>query len=147
MREKYIFCLFTILIGIYLFSCSGSKSKPTSFVKEGKYSFILSDTADIKLCDGTILIETTQTDKIFGKYEITKKYVDTINGLNSDMGYFEGKADKKTNSIFINLNPKIADANVFIDAKVSDDSLIGDWRYSTLNGIQNKGKFKAVFNE
>jgi hypothetical protein len=47
-------------------------------------------------------------------------------------------------NISINMNPKIADANLFISAKISGDSLNGTWMYSTMKGVQQAGLFKSV---
>ncbi len=148
MKNKLIIVLFlSVSFGILFFSCSGS-NKNSGLIKQGKYSFLLSDSLDNKMCDGALTVESTDNDKLIGKYEITKKYVDKIKGISSsDKGYFEGTVDSKKKTIFINMNPKLSDANLFINAHPAGDSLIGDWNYSTMMGIQQVGKFKAVLSE
>ena len=78
MRNKLtIVVLISITFGILFFSCSGS-NKNSGLIKQGKYLFLLSDSSDNKMCDGALTIESTDNDKLIGKYEITKKYIDKI---------------------------------------------------------------------
>ena len=141
MRYTTLFVI--VLIGSYLFSCSGSKP-PTNFVvKDGKYNFFFFDTANSKKCDGNLTLENAYPNKIFGKYNVVNRNQDTIPGFNYNKGYYEGTTTDKGNTIFLNMNPKIADANLFVNANVVGDSIVGTWNFSTLKGIQDRGIFKA----
>jgi hypothetical protein len=44
----------------------------------------------------------------------------------------------------INLNPQMADNNVFLEGILTGDSLNGSWNWSTFIGITNSGTFTAV---
>jgi len=41
------------------------------------------------------------------------------------------------------MNPKLADANVFVEARVYRNSLAGEWSFNTNKGIKSTGKFVA----
>ena len=138
--------LFILFLGFYLFSCSSSKPT-TQIIKDGKYNFAFYDTAANKKCDGNLTLENAESNKIFGKYKVVNRSSDTIPGLNYTKGYYEGTVDTKTGSIFMNMNPKIADANLFVNSILKADSLIGTWNFSTMKGIQSRGIFKAALSE
>jgi hypothetical protein len=53
-----------------------------------------------------------------------------------DLKCFYNEKEKFVN---INTNPKIADANVFINANVTSGKLTGSWNYSTFRGKDNEG--------
>jgi hypothetical protein len=146
LNFRILFILF-VIFGFYFFSCSGSQNKAPGAIKEGKYNFMLSDSMENKISDGELTIQFGKAGKIFGKYTITKQYVEKINGISGSKGNFEGTVNDTLQTIFINMNPRIADSNMFINAKANGDSLNGDWNFSTLFGIQQKGKFKAGFVE
>ncbi|HIA79365.1 MAG TPA: hypothetical protein EYO07_04300 [Candidatus Marinimicrobia bacterium] len=44
----------------------------------------------------------------------------------------------------INLNPQMADNNVFLEGILAGDSINGNWNWSTFIGITNSGTFTAV---
>ena len=44
----------------------------------------------------------------------------------------------------INLNPQMADNNVFLEGVLAGDSINGNWNWSTFIGITNSGTFTAV---
>ena len=135
---SYIF----LLLGICFYACSGSNSN-TDKTQLIKYNFVMTDSNNTSLSEGELVVESFLAKKISGNYKITKMYADKVNGLKSK-GKFEGTADDQMQNISINMNPKIADANLFITAKVSGDSLNGTWAYSTIKGVTSAGFFKSV---
>jgi hypothetical protein len=103
----------------------------------------MTDSNNTSLSEGELVVESFLAKKISGNYKVTKMYVDKINGLKSK-GKFEGTADDQMQNININMNPKLADANLFITAKVTGDSLNGTWDYSTIKGVTSAGFFKSI---
>ena len=139
---SYLFVSF-LLISVLFFSCSGSVNKNYDKIQKGKYSFIFEDSLGNKLTEGIFTVESINFQKVNGVYEVKNMFVDKINGLNSKGGNFEAQMDSSMKNLSINMNPKIADANLFINAMVKKDSLIGDWYFSTMRGKQNPGLFRA----
>lgn len=151
MRRKGI--LFVILYAslIFCYSCSSSDSTKSHNIKnnefkKGDYIFSFSDSLGSKLIDGTMTLDTN-TEKFSGSYQVTQKYVDTFQGLSTMKGILSGTYSKADNKLFINMNPKLADANVFINGKVYRDSLVGEWNFTTIMGVQMKGNFIATPKE
>lgn len=151
MRRKGI--LFVILYTslIFCYSCSSSDSskhhnlKNNEF-KKGDYNFSFSDSLGSKLIDGTMTLDTN-AENFSGSYQVTQKYVDSFQGLSTMKGMLSGTYSKMDNKLFINMNPKLADANVFINGKVYRDSLVGEWNFTTMMGVQMKGSFIAIPKE
>lgn len=139
--NKFFFLLVPV-VSIFVLSCSGSKYTAVD-IKTGNYSFSMSDSTGNTLVDGDMKIDTTESVKVFGTYSFTKKYVSDFPGLSTMGGNFGGTYEKSTGMVHLNMNPKIADANVFINAKVFRNSLAGEWSYSTIKGIKATGKFVA----
>jgi hypothetical protein len=134
-----------VLIPLFVISCSSSKYSAVNF-KTGNYGFSMSDSTANTLIEGTMKLDTNAGGKIYGSYSITKKYVNDFPGLSTMTGSCEGTYVKSEGMIHLNMNPKLADANVFISAKIYRNSLAGDWAFSTFrNAISNKGKFIATY--
>ena len=136
-----IFFPLIFIVSLFLLSCSGSKYSAQS-VKPGNYSFSMSDSTGNTLADGEMKVDTS-AGKVYGTYSFTKKYVSDFPGLSTMGGNFDGSFEKSTGMVHLNMNPKLADANVFINAKVFRNSLAGEWSFSTYKGIKATGKFVA----
>lgn len=63
-------------------------------------------------------------------------------------GEFTGYYNDSLKVININTNPRIADANIFLNGKVNSTGLKGTWNYSTFRGAgREAGMFKAYSAE
>lgn len=140
-----VYFIIIVLFSIVILSCSGSKYTPVPF-QTGNYSFSMSDSSGNKLIDGDMKLDTNAQGKISGTYSITKKYVDNFPGLSTMTGNCEGTYVKSEGTIHLNMNPKLADANVFIGARIYRTALAGEWNYSTFRNLNStKGKFTASY--
>ncbi len=141
---------FILIFIFFLFLCSCSTSNSTknrtNEFKKGEYNFSFSDSAGSKLIEGTMKLDTN-AENFTGSYQITQKYVDNFPGLSTMQGSLAGTYSKAENKLFINMNPKVADANIFINGKVFRNSLVGQWSYSTIIGVQAAGSFIAMAKE
>ncbi len=136
-----------IVFCILVLSCSGSKYTPSE-LKTGSYNFYMSDSNGNRLIEGDLKLDTNQEGSVSGTYSITKKYVTDFPGLSTMAGNCAGTYKKSEGMIHLNMNPKLADANVFIGAKIYRNSLAGEWSYSNFNiGKSAKGKFVANYRE
>lgn len=145
MKKLYILLLFPLL---YYYGCTGGcSSYCTADCKElicGKYYYTISDSLDNKLIDGVINFSDCDGNKIGGTYSKDKIYNDNFPGFSSLKGFFNGNADVKEKKAFINLNPLIADNNIFVNLEVNQNNLKGKWVFSTLRGKSGAGNFSAV---
>jgi hypothetical protein len=145
--KKLYFLLLLPLLNYY--GCTGgcTSSCTSESCKElicGKYYYTISDSLENKLVDGVINISDCEGEKIGGTYSKDKIYNDTFPGYGSLKGFFSGNVDVKEKKAFINLNPKIADNNIFVNIEISKESLKGKWTYSTMRGKIGTGGFSAV---
>jgi major membrane immunogen (membrane-anchored lipoprotein) len=133
-----------VLCAAFIFGCGASKIDKVKLNISGNYYFVMYDSSDAQLAEGTMQISKTDNTLLNGTYKFTKKYSQDSPIFGSMMGYFEGNLTGNGSKAFFNMNPKIADNNVFINAGVSVDSLNGKWTHSTMKGIKDSGKFRAV---
>jgi hypothetical protein len=151
MYKKFFYFIFFVAVIIFCYSCSGShdsdyNNKHTKFMK-GDYDFSFSDSLGTKLVEGTLTIDSNSAS-FTGRYDITQKDTTvSMPGMTMMKGSLNGTYSRKDNSLFINMNPKLADANIFIKGKVYKNSLIGDWSYSTMMGVKKSGSFIAIYKE
>lgn len=149
-----IIAILSIVFVIAFNSCSGSDSEKSISIKKGKYSYTLTDSTGTVLVEGQITLDkfSLQNDSkdayvVSGSYNISSMTKDTsYHGFGSmNGGELSGYYDNTKKFININTNPKIADANVFINANVKSGNLNGGWYYSTFRGTNNEGGlFKAT---
>ncbi len=149
---KIIILLLTVFV-LAFNSCSGSNSEKSLNLKTGRYSYTLSDSTGKSLVEGLMMLDTIVKQKgnfdylVSGSYTISKMTTDTsYHGFASmNPGGFTAYYNDSLKFININTNPKIADANVFINAYIKGGNLDGGWHYSTFRGMDKEGgKFKAV---
>jgi hypothetical protein len=123
---------------------SGSEKKPFVFGK-GNYKFVMTDSVGKKILDGNLAVKDYIDDKISGTYEFTNVYQKDFVALGVMDGTFDGNVlPNDSNKVFINTNPRIADANVFWNMKIKSSSVSGEWRYSVFRGSVNSGKVKIT---
>lgn len=156
-KTTLMFFTLTILItAVILNGCSGSSSDKSYSLKTGKYVYTLTDSSGKTLVEGEMLFNkmTKQVDVgernylVEGSYTITKPNTDTSYTCFSTMtgGELTGYYNDSLKFININTNPKIADANVFLNGNVNGTALKGTWNYSTFRGTGNEaGMFKANY--
>jgi hypothetical protein len=158
MKIKFYILPLLVSALLLLGACGGSKTTTTitkiDSVKENKapvnlgiYDFSIYDSLEVKLADGTLKIESAADKRLGGQYQVINQYVDNIPGLFNKSGAFEGQYSVEESKLFINMNPKIADANIFLNGTTYQDSVIGTWNYSTFRGPTNSGIFKAYYRK
>ncbi len=134
-----------LIITLYLFGCSSSEQViKKNKIKLGDYSYIMSDSAGLQLANGNLKIDYYKGNEISGTYTVTKDTAIKFEGQETMKdGPFSGNYNDSLSLAFFNLNPKIADANIFIFATDYTDSLKGSWYYSTFRGKKSGGLFSA----
>ena len=134
-----------ILFFSYFFGCSSSdpvikKNK----IKLGDYSYFMSDSSGLLLANGNLKVDYYKGNEISGTYTVMKDTALKFDGQETMKdGPFSGNYNDSLSLAFFNLNPKIADANIFIFATDYTDSLKGSWYYSTFRGKKSGGLFSA----
>lgn len=150
---KKLICV--VVLCIIASGCSSSNTdevvkKPTkkggdSLLPYGNYEVSMYDSAGGKLLDAVMTIDSVGPSAnadmklVIGSYKIIKDYAD-FSGRSTISGEFEGYLNNDRKVLSINTNPRIADANVFINFNIVGKTLDGSWNYSTYRGSTNKGK-------
>lgn len=149
-----IMILFSITAACFMYSCSGSDTDKTYALKTGEYNYVISDSSGRSLVEGVMKFDSISSKELFpgsrnvaGSYTVTKMTGDTsYHGLSTlKTGGLKGFYNDSAKTININTNPKIADANVFINANIDSKELKGSWYYSSFRGKDKEGGlFKAT---
>lgn len=144
IRYISLFIHFTILMtALAAAGCSSSEEEQAAFkFGIGKYRFTMSDSTGKKMAEGTLEVKTYASDKISGTYEFTNVYEKDFPGQSTMDGLFEGNVIPAEKKVFINTNPRIADANVFWNMLIKKNSVSGEWNFSVFRGEMNKGKVR-----
>ncbi len=144
-----IITLLSLVFVLVFNSCSGSDSEKSLSLKTGRYSYVISDSAGNSLVVGQIILDKFNKQKETKDYTVTGSYI--ISSMTTDTSYhgfvtmspgdLTGYYNESKKFININTNPKIADANVFINANVKNGDMEGWWYYSTFRGTDKEGGF------
>lgn len=129
----------------FVYGCGSSDKviRKHKFVK-GEFSYVMTDSAGIQLVNGKLKVDYLKEKKLSGSYTAIKDPTvrfggdETLNG-----GSFTGYYNDSLSIVSFNMNPMIADANIFINATDYTDSLKGDWYFSTFRGKKSGGFFLA----
>lgn len=148
---KYLLAL-TIVFAVAFSSCSGSDTDNGPMLKKKSYVYSLTDSSGGVLAEGTMDITSITKSAVTGMrntYDVKGTY--TVGNLTTDTTYtafstmtggeMTGMYNDSLKTLWINTNPSIADANVFINANVTSSSMKGDWYFSTFRGKDKQGGF------
>jgi hypothetical protein len=139
---KYTFILF-VLVSIYSCGSSDPIIRKNKFVI-GNFDYKMTDSSGNMLASGIMTVNYLKGQNLSGNYTITKNPDYSFDGSSTmNDGAFSGTYEDSASIVFFNMNPKMADANVFIYAKDYTDSLKGYWNYSTFRGNKTGGFYSA----
>ena len=138
---KLIINLFNCIVFFWLLQgCSSGDSAAST--PTGKYEFVMFDSLNTMLLDGTLAIK--HTDTVYtSEIIINQKYSDFYSFGNMKSGRIYTHYNKDAQIIFLNMNPSSMDDNIFITLTPSGNKLIGTWTHSTIAGEMGRGKFTA----
>ena len=139
---RYI-AILLILVSIYCCSSSDPIIGRNKFVI-GDFKYQMTDSTGNILVNGVMKVSYLKAGNLSGNYTVVKNPDYTFDGASTmNDGGFSGVYDDTLSIVFFNMNPKMADANVFINAKDYTDSLKGYWVYSTFRGNKTGGFYSA----
>jgi hypothetical protein len=133
-----------ILVSIYCCSTSDPIIRRYKF-KIGEFNYQLTDSSGKNLVTGVMKVNFLKENNMSGSYTVVKEPDAQFDGMETlkDNTGFTGQYNDSSAVVFFNMNPKIADANIFINAKDYTDSLKGTWSYSTFRGNKSGGFYSA----
>jgi len=126
--------------------CENKTVVTSPFVESflANYSYELTDSSGNKLAEGKMKTRIYTEPDFTGTFTSAKLTEDNPLSILSADGKLTGTLDEKNKKAFINMNPGIADDNVFLRFTVSESTLDGTWERSGMTGIKGKGIFKAT---
>lgn len=138
-RPELLFLIFLFL----LFGCNSSNVKyaEIDFSKSHQYTFVMKDNAMIKLAEGILIVTDVKDSVISGTYNFSKVYNENFSGFNTMKGNFSGYRNATGDRVFLNMNPKISDNNIFVTLYKTQKSFYGEWTHSTITGKGSGGNF------
>jgi hypothetical protein len=136
--------ILSVLISIYCCSTSDPIIRRYKF-EIGEFNYKLTDSSGKNLVSGVMKVSFLKENNMSGSYTVVKEPDVQFDGMETlkDNGGFTGQYNDSSAIVFFNMNPKIADANIFINAKDYTDSLKGTWNYSTFRGNKSGGFYSA----
>ena len=139
--KKYFITFILILTIIYSCEKDNAIIGPSP---SGKFTYQAYDSLGHLIVDGWLTIEVVDSVTVEGSWNLDNLSNRTDIGIQDGDGDLIGDIDDST--ISINLNPQYADHNVFLNGKISDKIIEGEWMWATFIGPTNWGTFKASRN-
>lgn len=143
----YLLTAFVFLVITYsgCTNCADKEVVHSPFVKSlfGNYNFSMTDSSGKIIVEGIISPKEFNDPNLSGTYTVTNFLESSFKSEINQSGSFTGVLDEKVKKIFVNMNPKVADNNIFLRLEVFGTELKGTWEKSTMMGLQGKGNFSA----
>jgi hypothetical protein len=134
---KYLRPFVVLLAAVLVVSCGDDDSS----TQTGTYRY----TAFLEgspVVEGLLQLNEVSTTRVSGSWELARIGSPTIQvGPQVGTGTLEGSFDGAVLSI--NLNPGVADNNVFLTGTFQGDTIRGQWSFSGFPGVINEGTFTA----
>jgi hypothetical protein len=143
MIKKSFPAIFLMLFILYGCNTGKVEYAEVNFSKPDEYFFIMEDSVKTTIAEGTLKIVEIQDSVVSGTYNFSKVYKENFSGYSSMKGIFSGFFYVYSNKAFLDMNPKIADNNVYVSVSIFSKSIEGEWYHSSLVGTSSKGRFKA----
>ena len=142
---EYTLILAVIVSGLY--SCSSGNNNLTHSIinldSPDSYYFEMLNSENVKILEGVLKVENVTDMDISGTYTFTKIYDEKFSGISVMKGNFSGQRNKSEKTLSLNMNPKVADNNIFVNLTVMKYYLMGSWIHSTMKGPVAKGVFTS----
>lgn len=147
--KNYLYLLTAfVLLAVTYSGCTNCTDKEvvySPFVKSliGIYNFSMTDSTGKTIVEGIISPKEFNDPNISGTYTVTNFVESSFKSEINQLGSFTGVIDEKSRKIFVNMNPKVADNNIFLRLEVFGTELKGTWEKSTMMGLKGNGNFSA----
>lgn len=136
--------LISAFIGIfYLSSCTSSGDLQQLYFDKGEYAFTIFTKGGDSMASGTFDIKTITGNDITGTYVFDNEYIESQLITVNETKEMAGSLSEDRKQLFINANPRMSDANIFLRITAGLLSYSGEWSYNTYVGVIDNGKIKA----
>ena len=141
MRRSVLFILFAVLLAATTF-CDKLPINPPSDGPKGSFSYTAFDSTGTAVVSGWFTMVKLDSISFSGEWHF--KQIAESHELGPQVGIGSLVGGNQGTVVWINLNPQMADNNVFLQGKLMDDVYKGEWMWSTFIGPTTGGRFTAV---
>jgi hypothetical protein len=106
-----------------------------------RFTYEAFDASGAAVVRGTLTFTTLEAGAVEGEWQLVA--VGGTGDLGPQIGEGRFAGDLEAGELTLDLNPGIADNNVFLNGVVEGSRITGRWSYSTLLGEINGGRFEA----
>lgn len=138
-RILVIVLSFTVIIFLY---CDPLSDDDEDRIPSGAYSYTAYDSLETIVVTGWFTLEFQDSTNIEGEWHFKK--VGNPENIGPQVGDGELIGQKDDSIVYIELNPQYRDNNVLLVGEISGNEYTGEWIWSTIIGVTNKGIFRAV---
>lgn len=134
---------------VFIFAgCTSSQSSDNQ-IELTSYNFTMYGQGGAKIADGVMTVKNmialnANEPSISGTYKVTHWYTENFSAKSTFNGEFSGNMDYEKGKMFMNMNPRLADANVFFNMSIYSSFYQGEWNYSTFRGPTSRGEVKIT---
>jgi len=107
--------------------------------EDGNYRMTLNGNDGKALAELLLTVKSRQKENISGTYAVSKIFVDTIPGFSSLKGVFSAKESESDNRVIMNMNPSVADNNIFVEFALDKNNISGSWYTGSMKGKTAQG--------
>jgi len=135
-----------IVLGFCFVACSAARIARTAEqvkpVPMGEYKYTGFDKSGKRIVEGRLSITAIIGKQIEGDWELNE--VDNPGRIGSQVGSgaLVGSIDEQ--EVYIDLNPNISDANVYLNGAIESGRYKGTWSFNGIAGPISQGTFEAV---
>jgi hypothetical protein len=140
---KRIFTALSIIAILALTYCTDKLPiRPPVSGPTGSYTYTSYDSSGVAVVTGWFKMSYSDSTRVTGEWRFEQIAESHPSGPQVGDGELVGFIDH--DDVMINLNPEMADNNVFLHGQIVEDSLKGTWTWSTFIGPTTGGRLIAV---
>lgn len=140
MSELFIstIALCITLLSMCFSACHQNSTEPNS---TNNYQYTAYNPAGTAVVEGSLSLEFKDAVHITGGWHLFK--IGNDENIGPQVGFGELTGTVENGNLYINLNPKFVDNNVFLTGTIVQDTIRGTWTWETFAGATARGAFKA----
>ena len=130
------------VLGCVMVLCACSTA-PRDLTSLGAFQYTAYDQAGTKIVEGWMTLTLKDATTVSGRWQFQP--IGDPQNIGPQVGSGDLGGDLHNgHELTINLNPEMADNNVFLAGTYTPTEITGTWSWATLMGAVNQGTFRAV---
>jgi len=136
-----------ITLGLLFLVLVAARCEDDGALKAGDtFAYVGFDQQGARVVEGQLRFDSVESDRVSGRWRLASSRPANEIGPQKGEGSFAGSilGEQGRTTLALDLNPGIADDNVFLSGTLEGTRLTGQWGWSTLVGTVRSGRFEAV---